>query len=344
MVKLLTDLMVEHNLDLETLVSELKNYQGLTRKRTIADVVQAFPRLANIESHLEILADFGEDAAVLKVPGWVNNESVLLLAADGIMTSLLDADAYWAGYCSVLVNLHDIAAMGGEPLAIVDVLSIKDKSILAELTRGMNDACAKFGVHLVGGHLHPDSQYNAIDVTILGTARGNCVIFSHTAKTGDDIIVALDLDGKIHPNAKYAWDTTQHKSAEVVRKQLRIMSELGSSGLVHSGKDISNPGILGTLGMLLESSKKGAVVDLTTIPFPGKETIEFVHWLKMYQGCGFVVTCDPKNSQSVMDKYCSVGLEASIIGNISIEQKLVIKFEGNGKTLFDFEKEKITGL
>jgi putative methanogenesis marker protein 2 len=293
---------------------------------------------------MQVLADFGEDAAVLTLSGAIRNDEVLLLAADGIMSSLLDADAYWAGYCSVLVNLHDIAAMGGTALAMVDVLSVKDKAVLTELTSGMNAAVAKFGVPIVGGHVHPDSEYNAVDVTILGTAKRNNVIYSHTAKTGDTIIIAMDMDGTVHRNAKYAWDSTQHKSPELVRKQLQVMSELAGDGLLHSGKDISNPGILGTLGMLLESSKKGATIDLEKIPRPSDTSIEFSHWLKMYQGCGFVTTCETKVSNSVIDKFHSVGLSAVVAGEITDGRKLIIKADENSAVLFDFNIEKITGL
>ena len=37
----------------------------------------------------------------------------------------MNVNPYWAGYCSVLVNVNDIAAMGGKPLAMVNIMSIK---------------------------------------------------------------------------------------------------------------------------------------------------------------------------------------------------------------------------
>jgi putative methanogenesis marker protein 2 len=260
------------------------------------------------------------------------------------MESLMIADPYWAGYCSVLVNINDIAAMGGRPLALVDVLSVKNPNVLSELTRGMNDACVKFGVPIVGGHVHPDSEYDAVDVTILGTAKRPGVIYSHTAENGDSVVFAMDLDGSLHPNSKYSWDTTQHKSPEVVRRQVAVMEELGQKGLVHAGKDISNPGSIGTLGMLLETSKKGAIVDLAAIPWPGEDTIEFIHWLKVYQGCGFVVTCEQDNADEVIKKFDAVGLTAKVAGEIISEQKLIIKYNDQQDVLFDFTSDKITGL
>ncbi len=330
--------------NLRDIVKELKNYIGLTRKKTIADVVHGIPQVSKLISGAEVLADFGEDAAVLSIPSKTQNEDVLLIAADGIMSALMNADLTWAGYCSVLVNLHDIAAMGAVSLALVDVLSVKDKNALTQITMGMSEACLKFGVPIVGGHIHPDSEFNAVDVAILGVARRSDVIYSHTARVGDSIIFAMDLDGQVHPKSKYAWDTTSHKPAGVVRKQLMIMSALGAANLVHAGKDISNPGTLGTLGMLLESSKKGAVVDLSSIPYPADQKLAFPHWLQMYQGCGFVLTCKPDNAKSVIDRVNSVGLTGKIAGEIIEEPRLIIEQNDKTEILFDFTHDSITGI
>lgn len=330
--------------NLETLINEIKTYMGITRKHPISDVINSFPTLKNQLTNFEVLADFGEDAAVLSLSPNSSDDGVLLLAADGIMASLMDSDPYWAGYCSVLVNLHDIAAMGGLPLAIVDIISAKEPKVLKTLTAGMNAASQKFGVPIVGGHLHPDSEFDAVDVAILGIGKRENIIYSHSAQLNDDVIFAMDLDGQLHPNAKFAWDTTQHKKDDQVRKQLMVMADLGSDAVIHSGKDISNPGALGTLGMLLESSRKGALVDLLKIPRPDDKNIEFIHWLKVYQGCGFVVTCDKSDSKSILDKFESVGLSAEVSGKIIGESKLTVRSNSEQGTLFDFNSEKITGI
>jgi putative methanogenesis marker protein 2 len=329
-------------LDLKQLVLNLKSYMGITRKSQIGDVVSSFPKLEQYLSGLEVLADFGEDAAVFAKSDM--DDEVFLLAADGIMPVMIDADAYWSGYCSILVNLHDIAAMGGFPLAMVDVISVSGKEILSELTRGMNDACTKFGVPIVGGHIHPDSEYNAVDVAIIGTAKRSCVIYSHKAQVDDAVIFAMDMDGRVYPKVRFAWDSTLHKTPAVVRKQLGVMPELGQLGLVTAGKDISNPGALGTLGMLLESSKKGAELDLDKIPHPSEAKVEFSHWLKVYQGCGFVVTCPGDNTKKIIELFQTVGLTAAVAGKITENNKLILNYRNDQEILFDFNIEKIMGI
>ena len=60
--------------------------------------------------------------------------------------------------------------------------------------------------------------------------------------------------------------TTTHKTPELVQLQISVMNNIAKKHLLTAGKDISNPGILGTLGMLLEASEVGATVELEKIP------------------------------------------------------------------------------
>jgi putative methanogenesis marker protein 2 len=319
-------------MDLRDLSKAIRNHPGVTRKRSISEVMHFIPSIGQNK----VLASCGEDCAVLEY-----GDSVLLLAADGIMEPLMKASPYYAGYYSVLVNINDIAAMGGIPIAMVDIISMKDFKICAQVMKGVEVAVKKFGVPIVGGHTHPDCEYHAIDVAILGTAKKEEVIYSHTAKVGDDIIFAMDLDG-FYPNAlPYAWDTTTMKDSQLVREQVIVMNKISSKGLVNAGKDMSNPGSIGTLGMLLETSAKGGTVDIDRLPRP--ENSDFTQWVMAYQGCGFVVTCPPQNSEEVIDMFAKVEVTASVVGSIDSTDKLVLISDGKEEVLFDFSSEIITG-
>ena len=319
-------------MNLGELAEDLRSYPGITRKRTISEVLNFFPQT----SQGKVLAAYGEDAAVLDY-----GDSVLLLAADGIMETLLRANPWFAGYYSILVNINDISAMGGVPLALVDIISMKDEKVCAQVMRGMECAATKFGVPVVGGHTHPDCNYNAVDVAILGTAKKDAVIYSHTAQVGDDILFVMDLDGFYPEKLGFAWDTTSKKGPEEVQRQMLIMNEVGSMHWVHSGKDMSNPGSVGTLGMLLETSGKGGKVDLDKVPRP--KGVDFAQWLKSYQGCGFVLTVAPKNSKKVLEAFRKEGVEGSIVGKVDATSKLTLSMGEEDLVLFDFKKEIITG-
>jgi putative methanogenesis marker protein 2 len=317
-------------MNLERLAGSLRDYLGTTRKHTIKNIVGIFDEKGTNPS-------FGEDAAIIDY-----GEDALLLAADGIWDKLMRADPEWSGYCSVLVNVHDIAAMGGRPLGMVDVFSSNSDEITQRVLKGMKAGIDKFGVPIVGGHLHPDTPYAALDVAILGIAKKDSIIYSSTAREGDDVVLAIDLDGRVHPSCDLNWDTTYLKDAEMVRKQVGSMVDLAEKKLLTAGKDVSNPGIIGTLGMLLEVSGVGADVDMSAVPRP--EGLEWEHWLKMYPGMGFIVTCKPENTKKVLDIYHNHKLNASKIGKIVAAPRLDLVEGADRATVFDFTKHVITGL
>lgn len=317
-------------MNLESLAGSLRDYLGTTRKHTIKNIVGIFDATGTNPS-------FGEDAAIID-----NGEDALLLAADGIWDRLMRADPEWSGYCSVLVNVHDIAAMGGRALGMVDVFSSNSDEITQKVLKGMKAGIDKFGVPIVGGHVHPDTPYSALDVAILGIVKKDCVIYSSTARPGDDVVLAIDMDGRVYPSCDLNWDTTFLKDAAVVRQQVSSMVELGEKKLLTAGKDVSNPGIIGTLGMLLEVSGAGADVDVDAIPKPGG--LAWDHWLKMYPGMGFIVTCRPENTAQVIATYGKHRLDAKRIGRVVAGRRLDIVRGGERATVFDFTKYEITGL
>jgi len=319
-------------MDLETLVSAIREFPGITRKNTVHEVVRFLPT----SSFTNVVASEGEDAAAI---GY--GDDCILFAADGIMESLVKADPFYAGYFSVLVNVNDIAAMGGRPLAMVDIISLNDGKVCSKLLKGMERAVRKFNVPIVGGHTHPDCNYNAIDVSIIGTVPRSDIIRSSTAEAGDDILFAIDTDGFFPPGLRYAWDTTTKKEDRLVQDQMALMCVIAKEHLVTAGKDMSNPGCIGTMGMLLESSGKGGTIDVDKIPRP--DDVDEIQWMLTYQGYGFALSCKPENSQRLIDLFKTVEVDAAVVGKVDDSRKLVLCSGGSSKTLFDFSKDIITG-
>ncbi len=323
-------------MDLNALIDSIKNFEGITRKNSINHIANILKDTYNIAGNT--ILSFGDDASAIDI----GNEKLALLAADGMWGRLMEADPRWAGYCSVLVNVNDIAAMGGKPIGMTNVISTKDKEICNEIMEGINEGVKKFGVPMVGGHLHPDTPYNALDVSITGIVDKDAVITSCDANTGDKVIIAIDIDGKLHPKFDLNWDTTTMKSDELVQAQIEVMNKIGSKKLVTAGKDISNPGTLGTLGMLLEASDVGATVELEKIP--RNESVEWEQWLKLYPGSGFVLTAESSKVNRCIELLEEVNITASVVGEITEDKKLYVTHEDQKAVLFDFQKDKITGV
>ena len=249
-------------MNIEDLAADLRNFEGVTRKKPIADIVSIFETVRS--EYGEVIDDFGDDAAVIDI----GTDDVILFAADAIWGRIVNKSPWWTGYTSVVVNVNDISAMGGRPLAMVNVMASSDLESTEEIMRGIRDGIKKFGVPMVGGHMHPDTPYNSLAVSIIGIAKKDCVIRSDSANPGDVVIVAYDMDGRVGKNSPYSWDTTSFKEADVVRERFMVMQDIGEKKLVTAGKDISNPGTIGTLGMLCEVSRTDQHVDRRAISVP----------------------------------------------------------------------------
>ncbi|AGI47894.1 putative methanogenesis marker protein 2 [Thermoplasmatales archaeon BRNA1] len=318
-------------------VEAVRNFPGVTRKAKIHEVVDLLP----VSKFPNVIASEGEDAAVIETQEGI----CTLFAADGIMESLVNSDPYMAGYFAVLVNVNDIAAMGGRATAMVDVMSMEDEIICGRMLRGMEEGVHRFNVPIVGGHTHPDCSYHALDISVIGTVKRSDIVLSSTARDGDDVVMVMDLDGHYPKSIPYAWETTLAKDPKTVQRQMDAAARVAEEHLVHAGKDMSNPGCVGTLGMLLESSEMGAVVDLDAIPAPKgcKDLEDFIHWILSYQGCGFVYTCDPSCSQKVIDIFSKVGCTGAVVGKINSSKRYELVQNGERETLFDFSRDIITG-
>jgi uncharacterized protein len=319
-------------LDLHRLIENVKKYPGLTRKLPIQEVYHQL--ILNQSIGLQ-WPSYGDDAAVIP---W--GEGYLLLAADGIMPQLLQAEPYAAGKSAVMACVNDIYSMGGRPLAMVNVLAYKEDEKRSQVVEGIKKGCQKLGVPMVGGHLHPDAPFPALSVAILGTARK--LLRSHLAETGDDLILAVDLEGQRGCRSVISWDANSGKSSEALLNRLGVLPTIAEQGLAQAAKDISNGGILGTLAIMMENSRKGAVIDLPSIPKPAK--MEDLDWLLAFQSYSFILSVPIKNRVRVCSLFEARNICAAVIGKVTSTQKVILAEENRQETLFDFSKEKITGI
>ena len=306
---------------LKDIVRDIKSYPGLLRKRYAG-------------KFYELVTDFfGEDAGFFDLCDYS-----LVFTTDGIWHKVLEKDLYWGGFVSILVNVHDVYAMGAKARYAVNVVSAKDENCLDEIKRGIADASKKYGVKILKGHVHPDSPQNSVDVAMIGFARRGCVIRSNNAKDRDSIIVAIDTDGRPRKNLPYNFDST-NKDSEILLYQLDSMVELAERKLVNAGKDLSNAGIIGTIAMMLEVSDKGAVIDIERIPKP--DNIDISQWLKTYPACGFCVTT--KFPDDVIDIFREHRLDADIVGKVDSSRVIRLRFGNEEEIFMDLNRESVLG-
>nr|MDO8100378.1 AIR synthase related protein [Candidatus Njordarchaeota archaeon] len=327
-------------MNLKSMAESIRSFVGVTRKLPIVEITERMHEIARsiVLPNAKVIESFGEDCAVIDVG---SEERYLLFKTEEMWHKLVEADPKFAGYCSVLVNVNDVTVKGGMPIAIVDTLATASKDVRDKIVDGIVEGCKKFNVPVVGGHLSSDSPFNRLTVSIIGMVPKKSLIRSDTARPGDMILVAIDLDGHFHDLFKSAWDTTTGKSKDDVKTRFKAIHEIADEGMATAAKDISNPGVVGTLGMLLDASNVGGEIDLTRIPRPPKIDIE--EWLKAYPGFGAVLTAGSENVDRCLSEFRKRGIDAEIVGKVDGSRKLFFTDGRSSIQAFDFRRDRLSG-
>jgi uncharacterized protein len=314
-------------LDLNSLINRLKMSSSLQRKKAIHPPIKAFSNVWDFGSTLDPI---GDDAAIIKMNG-----SYLLFSCDGILSELVKKEPFWAGYCAVLVSVSDIYAMGGRPLAVVNLLSAPDEETSVIIADGMAEGCRKLGVPMVGGHFFPEES-SGVATAILGKASH--LLRATEGKSGQSLIAAIDLEGK--PFKHYPqWNSTSELAPEIMQRKLEVLPKLAESGLVTAVRDISNAGILGTIAMLAENSKCGANIQLDFLPIPS--SIEMEQWLEIYPGYGFILSVNQNDVEEVKLLFEKEGISAEVIGELTDTLQVVVSSGDETMIYMDFNSESL---
>ena len=210
--------------------------------------------------------------------------------------------------------------MGGKAIAVVDTVWTDDDVKAVPLLEGMKAASQAFNVPIVGGHTNFHSAYNALSVAILG--RTTSLISSFTAQPGDLLVVAIDFAGEMHPQFPF-WNAATKAKPYRLQENLSILSYLAEHNLCNAGKDISMGGIIGTLLMLIEGSKCGAILDLDRIVVP--DTVDLETWLLCFPSYGFLLSVSPDNLDKVKQQFVNKDLACFVVGEIKAGSQLILK-------------------
>lgn len=151
----------------------------------------------------------GDDAAVIsptsafpakKEAGTAGDGTVMVVTTDmlleGVHFDLTFHPLKHLGYKAIVVNLSDVYAMNAAPKQVTVSIALSNRFSLQaveELYTGINLACEKYGVDLIGGDTSSSRSGLLISVTALGVAQHNNIVYRNTANENDLICVSGDL-------------------------------------------------------------------------------------------------------------------------------------------------------
>ncbi|MET9002530.1 MSMEG_0567/sll0787 family protein [Amycolatopsis sp. NPDC004169] len=236
------------------------------------------------------------------VPGFVGDDGVplpgtdVVAACDAIIPAMVERDPEWAGWCSVLVNLNDLAAMGATPTGLLDALGARDASFAARVLSGLRKASEAYGVPVLGGH----TQFGvpaSLSVTALG--RTTDPVPGGGGKPGQRVWLTADLGGGWRPGyTGRQWDSTSFRRTPELRELLGSVAKARPA----AAKDVSMAGIVGTLGMLAEASGCGAVLDVAKVPRPRAASTG--DWLTCFPGFAMLTAGAPAPAGPAVTAAC----------------------------------------
>ncbi|WP_375408066.1 sll0787 family AIR synthase-like protein [uncultured Methylobacterium sp.] len=314
--------------DLAEIARMIRDGQGVAHKRDIDAVIG---RLGLGDRGATV--SLGDDCAAIS-----DGDGFLLFAIEGFMDGFVAADPYFAGFCGVMVNVSDIAAMGGRPIAVVDALWSRDQGHADPVLAGLRAGAATYGVPVVGGHSNTRNEAEHLAVAILGRAKR--LLTSFDAKPGDVLVAAIDLRGRFRDPHPY-WDAATGAPPERLRGDVAVLAEIAEDGLSQAAKDISMAGLVGTALMLLECSGVGAAIRLDRIPRP--DGIPLARWLTAFPSYGYLLSVSPDRLGSVLDRFAARGIAAEAIGSVDASRVVRIAQAGAEAVVWDFALSPLIG-
>lgn len=137
----------------------------------------------------------GDDAAVIN---FEDKQTVITtdMLVEGVHFNLAYVPLKHLGYKSVIVNLSDIYAMNAQPEQILVSIAVSNRfpiEALEELYKGIEIACQKYKVDLVGGDTTSSKSGLIINITAIGSAKNDELTYRSGCAERDLLVVSGDL-------------------------------------------------------------------------------------------------------------------------------------------------------
>jgi len=276
----------------------------------------------------------GDDGALI-----AHGDEWIVLCGEAMLPSYVAAQPRAAGASAVVTNVSDVRAMGGRPLAILDMLVSPDEAHAALVLEGLAWAAELLGVEIVGGHLTIGGAA-ALSATCTGIARRP--LRAAAARPGDVLLAAFCLEGRYASEDIDFFSALRDRAPERLRTDGDALVEVAEAGLCHAARDISMPGAAGSLLQLLEAAGCGAVLDVDRMPRPDGVSIE--RWLRTFPSFGFLLAAAPEHADAARDVFTQRGLACEVCGAFEDSRRLDLSSGAERATVWDFAIAALTGL
>jgi selenophosphate synthetase-related protein len=308
--------------DLDALAAAVRSAPGLLGKRDVRLVKRL---AAGID---------GDDAALVPF-----GDGYLVVCGEAISPPFLAVDPFAAGSAAVVTNVSDVRAMGGRPLALVDMLVSPDEAHAEAVLDGIAWAAELLAVPVVGGHVTL-GHAPALSASCTGTVRRP--LRSAGARAGDVLLGAFALDGRYPSDTRDFFTALRDRAPELLREDGEALVEVAERGLCHAARDVSMPGIAGSLLQMIEGAGCGAVLEVERIPRPAGVALD--RWLMTFPSFGFLLAAPARHVVAACAAFERRGLECAPCGRFEDGHILRLADDSTEVPAWDLAASPLTGL
>ena len=273
----------------------------------------------------------GDDGAAI-----AHGDEYLIVCGEAIHPAFVRSDPHAAGAAAVVTNVSDVRAMGGRPVGLVDMLVSPDREHAEAVLDGIAWAAGLLGVDVVGGHLTLGHE-PALSASCTGVARRP--LRAANAQPGDELLAAFCLEGRYTANTPF-FSSLRDRAPDKLRDDGEALVEVADSGAAHAARDVSMPGVAGSLLQLLEAAGCGATLELDRIPRPNNVSIE--RWLETFPSFGFLLAAPP--GAGATEPFVRRGLACASCGRLDDSGVLRLAAGADTAVLWDLNREPFTHL
>ncbi len=261
-----------------------------------------------------------DDAAVYRL----SDDMAALLTVD-FFTPIVD-DPYDFGRITAANALSDIYAMGGRPLAAMNLLAFPcsmGADIVGEVVRGGAEKVVEAGAVIVGGHTIDDNEPK-YGLAVFGSVHPDRVVRNAGARPGDVLFLTKPVGTGIFGTALKNGLETEETARVVIETMATLNRDAADAMLevgVRAATDVTGFGLLGHLHEMLSASGCAGELDLVAVPFfdraldyaaggvvPGRtaDVIAFAEPFTSWDAADFDravwmrVLCDPQTSGGLL--------------------------------------------
>jgi hydrogenase expression/formation protein HypE len=336
-----------------------RNTRVLDTGKLDIDILKGFLEKNKIlDPRVVIGPKIGEDAAVIDLGKGTNRYWVV--TSDPITFTTEEI-----GYYGVVVNLNDIAAMGGVPKWFLATLLFPEKSdlkVIEKVFRQIHDACQQFNVSFIGGHteITPGIKKVILSGHMIGEVKKDKLVATSGARSGDLLLLVkgVCIEGtSIMAREKESELLKRGISSSLIKRAKKFIFNPGIDILrpariacevssVHSMHDPTEGGLINGLIEMAWASGKEIEVDLEKVLIYKESRIlcqEFrVDPLGTIASGALLMAVSPPDLSPIEKAFRKNFIPFQVIGKVKKGPVRVLRIDQNGrKELKPFAQDEI---